>query len=342
MNCPCPIIVVNPKIKAGTFNPLHDKKYLTVPCGKCFACLSNLRSDWIFRLKQMFRATRESCYFVTFTYDEENLPVVDCNPIDGLGREGYVHYANGWFPVTLEKDVMKQVISSFTHSTRPIKRMKLKYFLVGEYGEDSYRPHYHMALFGWHGDNVMLHDELQKHWHRGGIHILYLSDALIGYITKYMLKQYDDSLYLYDCSQRPFRLMSNGLGMSFCNYSNARYYVSSGFSPMNDGDYKRRIPRYLQEKMLKKYHVRLAEELDNYRKLCDMEHTTATFDNPHDEYVLEQFKRMSSRVREYKAKKYADDLARSRPYYNDMDACIAAERRAKKAEQQKLINKKFK
>lgn len=62
--------------------------------------------------------------FVTLTYDDDHLPA-----------DGSVH---------------KRVLSDFIRRTRRSLSFPIRFFGVGEYGELSFRPHYHALLFGVH------------------------------------------------------------------------------------------------------------------------------------------------------------------------------------------------
>jgi len=62
--------------------------------------------------------------FVTLTYDDDHLPPDMC--------------------------VRKIVLSDFIRRTRRSLPFKIRFFGVGEYGELSFRPHYHALLFGLH------------------------------------------------------------------------------------------------------------------------------------------------------------------------------------------------
>lgn len=64
----------------------------------------------------------ESC-FITLTYSDENLP-----------ERG-----------SLEKDVVRLALDRIRKRISP---KRFRYFYVGEYGDQTYRPHYHISLFG--------------------------------------------------------------------------------------------------------------------------------------------------------------------------------------------------
>lgn len=64
--------------------------------------------------------------FVTLTYDEDHVPT------DGSLRPGDLQ---GW-------------LKRFRKAIEP---RRVRYYAVGEYGEQTGRPHYHVALFGWPG-----------------------------------------------------------------------------------------------------------------------------------------------------------------------------------------------
>lgn len=104
-----------------------------VPCGgrhravdggyaDCLPCLINRRRVWVHRMMLESLKHGDSC-FVTLTYDESHFPV-DGSLVPGDARD--------WL-----KRLRRKVYPS-----------KLRYFLVGEYGAQTWRPHYHAAVFG--------------------------------------------------------------------------------------------------------------------------------------------------------------------------------------------------
>lgn len=109
-----------------TFDKNQFYKGIPFPCGHCLACRINRRRKWTLRLllESMCYAVEDTAFF-TLTYDDEHLHVSDT-----LG------------PVLWIDDVVNW-----------IKRVRyyypfIRYFIGGEYGEQTCRPHYHALLFG--------------------------------------------------------------------------------------------------------------------------------------------------------------------------------------------------
>lgn len=79
---------------------------------------------------------------------------------------------------------------------------KIRFFLVGEYGDDSGRPHYHLALFGiapFHTvKGLTLEQLLLLTWGKGYVHVGdFNKDSaqyIAGYVTKKMTSKDDERL----------------------------------------------------------------------------------------------------------------------------------------------------
>ena len=56
---------------------LPDGRPQVVRCGKCLACLEHRQAGWIARLTDEFNSYPDGIYFVTLTYDDEHVPLVD-------------------------------------------------------------------------------------------------------------------------------------------------------------------------------------------------------------------------------------------------------------------------
>lgn len=101
-------------------------------CGQCLPCRIKRRRIWVHRLLLEGLLHAESS-FVTVTYSEECVPRIEGVPT--LRRKDY-------------RDWLKRLRSRMAEI---VPGWKLRFFLVGEYGDKEERPHYHAALFGYKG-----------------------------------------------------------------------------------------------------------------------------------------------------------------------------------------------
>lgn len=149
---------------------------LAFPCGQCIPCRVNRRRVWTHRLMLERMRTPEAC-FITLTYDEENLP------------------ENG----SLMPVHMQLWLKRFRKMIAP---RSVRYYLVGEYGDESWRPHYHVALYGYgpcqYGRSQYskrrlnccpVCDLVRDTWGLGFIYIGELETKSAAYIAGYIMKK---------------------------------------------------------------------------------------------------------------------------------------------------------
>lgn len=117
-------------------------KYVEIPCGKCIGCRLEYSRQWANRCMLELQY-HDSSYFVTLTYNEEFVP-----------RSYYGDSSSGEVlpSLTLRKRdfqlFMKRLRKRFSDDT-------IRFFMCGEYGPSTYRPHYHAILFGLHLDDLV-------------------------------------------------------------------------------------------------------------------------------------------------------------------------------------------
>lgn len=139
------------------------------PCGKCLPCKINKSREWTNRLL-LENMTSKDSLFLTLTYSDDYLP---------------------------DQDALRP-----SHLTKFLKRLrrnneptKIRYFAVGEYGDRSWRPHYHLALYA---DNILHRHKLETTWGKGHIMSGDITPEsaryLTGYVTKKITKQYTNGL----------------------------------------------------------------------------------------------------------------------------------------------------
>lgn len=127
------------------------------PCGQCMHCRINKSREWKHRIMLESMSHLENS-FVTLTYDDEHVPG--------------------------DNSVSPKEITLFLKRLRKaLHPERFRYFIVGEYGETSYRPHYHACLFG-----VCDFDTIDKAWGKGFIQIGELNPRSAGYCCGYILK----------------------------------------------------------------------------------------------------------------------------------------------------------
>lgn len=137
-------------------------KYIEIPCNNCIGCRIDRSREWANRM-MLELEYHDSAYFVTLTYNEEHvstsfypdpetgeaLPVMTLKPKD-------------------PQDWLKRLRKAFPDD-------HIRYFLCGEYGTETHRPHYHAIVYGLHLDdlhpipgsrdpNYQTSDKLQRTW----------------------------------------------------------------------------------------------------------------------------------------------------------------------------------
>lgn len=144
MKCAYPVSAPFEKPKSDVRR--DDRVRIEVPCGKCLPCRINKRRMWTARILLELRCHRSSS-FTTVTYDDGHLPLVMAPDGGALGN--------------LEPEHLRLFFA------RLRKHARFRYFAVGEYGERTLRPHYHVLFFGVNPDDALR--LLRKHWPHGSI-----------------------------------------------------------------------------------------------------------------------------------------------------------------------------
>lgn len=188
MRCLSPITIHAPKRK-GHYAQVN------VPCGKCYNCLVNKRSQMAYRLFNEAEHS-QSNYFITLTYDDEHLFFKD-------------NYA------VLEKEEIQRWLKNLVQKCRDSYSVVVKYYLVGEYGFRHGRPHYHLHLFNL-PPTIDIYNFCVSIWNKGGFYVGNTCGASAMYTTKHnLLKMLPSELnpnFVVEQIVPPFVFMSKGLG----------------------------------------------------------------------------------------------------------------------------------
>ena len=150
-----------------------DDKEITFPCGQCIGCRLERSRQWAIRCVHEAQMHESNC-FITLTYD-------DNVPDDGsLDKSHYQKF-------------MKRLRKRFSGK-------RIRYFHCGEYGDTTFRPHYHACIFGFDfpdkelystRDDVRLYtsDVLRKLWPYGFSTIGDVTFDSAAYVARYVMKK---------------------------------------------------------------------------------------------------------------------------------------------------------
>lgn len=233
----------------------------SVPCGKCYACLSTKRNVWTFRLQKELRVA-ESAHFVTLTYDDQNVPIIKTKEgklKQTLRKEDLTSFIKALRShITRDRKVPNRFLkkSEKTHKTSP----KIRYFACGEYGGRTNRPHYHIILFNCpiHYfknspiDAKMWSNTIEDIWHKGNVDIGKVENGSIHYVTKYHMFPITLQWSERDERQRPFATMSKkpGIGGDYINEEIKKYFKDSkAYYNTTTSGHKVPLGRYYKEKI---------------------------------------------------------------------------------------------
>lgn len=220
------------------------------PCGQCLHCRINKAREWSTRLLLEASVHSDSC-FVTLTYEE--LPD----------------------PPSVSKAELQKFMKRFRKEISKYGFEKVRYFGVGEYGENSGRPHYHVAIFGW---PVYDPRPVEKAWSEGGkskgfVSVGEINKESVRYICGYCLKKLtnpdDPRLHDFD-GEKQFslapefmlssRMFPGGMGAAAADQIAANMKESEHYDEekekiirtINIGKKEFPIGRYLTERIAKK------------------------------------------------------------------------------------------
>lgn len=177
---------------------------VVVGCGRCLHCRANRRREWVHRIL-LEQKEHDFNTFLTLTYDDDHLPADhSLNPLH---------------------------LKNFLRSIRRKSGYPIRYYAVGEYGEDKnqtgiHRPHYHIALFGHPNCNYgrtrnkplccSICTKVRKSWKHGNVYLGELTEHSAAYIAGYILKKLDGNNEKLGDRYPEFARMSRkpGIGLS--------------------------------------------------------------------------------------------------------------------------------
>lgn len=200
---------------------LYPEKLL-IPCGQCIGCRLEYSRQWAIRCVLEAKQWPNN-YFLTLTYNDENLPSAHNFCVNEAGEVIDEFYSNPLLPDDLTKflkNLRRQCEYHFGFTG-------IRFYACGEYGSLNNRPHYHIILFNmpvlndlilykknFAGDCLYNSEFIDKIWDKGYTVIGSVSFDTCAYVARYMMKklkgkdkdQYDIfglSPEFSRCSRRP-------------------------------------------------------------------------------------------------------------------------------------------
>jgi len=245
---------------------MYNPKVMLIPCGQCIGCRIRQREDWTTRIELEARDyPKEEVWFITLTYDDEHVPGMIVKTGEIMRKVQYTWKPGEKRPSSVQI-LLYEDIQKFLKRLRKAYRGKLRYFVAGEYGEQTARPHYHMILYGWRPKDL---ENLYKIHHNGYYTSKWLADLwgmgqiqiaqavpetyryVAGYVTKKMYEiDGKKANEYYELGQtKPFACMSlkPGLGDHYYQEHKAEIW-RQGYIQCTNGK-QAQIPRYYEKQM---------------------------------------------------------------------------------------------
>lgn len=252
-----PVDCYNDFVSSYSTKSIYD--YKEIPCGNCIGCRLDYSRQWADRCLLEMK-NHESSYFVTLTYDDEHLPInhyVDhdtgvCGSVSTLIKRDFQLF-------------MKRLRKNYKYDN------KLRFFACGEYGDTTFRPHYHAIIFGLKLDDLVFYKNsngfvyynspfLDNCWHHKGFVVVAKACwETCAYTARYIMKkQKGDTSFIYDNYnfESPFVLMSRkpGIGRDYFDQNVDKLFETDCiFVSTPDGSKSIYPPRY---------YKRLIKDLD--------------------------------------------------------------------------------
>jgi hypothetical protein len=221
------------------------QKATPYPCGQCLHCRINQGRVWQHRI-MLEAMMHPDTIWVTLTYNEESLP-----------RPAYVN---------------KEHIQKFLKRLRRVTP-KFRYFIVGEYGEKTFRPHYHCCFFGL---SMLYAQEIFEKWgmcDREGIKFGEITEVSARYTVGYTVSKLTKQQWWKKYGATPEFMLSSkrngGIGYPAIveiakRFRSSKWFESRVIRDLRRGKIDQPLGRYLT--------VKLSELLDIPKSKLDEEY----------------------------------------------------------------------
>lgn len=215
-------------------------KAITLPCGHCIGCRLDKSREWALRCMCELKEN-PLAIFVTLTYNDFKAPrTYFPDPETGEAIPA----------LTLRLDDLQRFWKRLRKS---LPDTKIRYFACGEYGKETFRPHYHAIIFGYRPDDLKLrerHDtgnyyvseSLARIWSNGNVLVTDVSFDTCAYVARYTAKKFmtlEDEFFESHNMEKPFLVMSRrpGIGWSYMEHNRQYFELDhvyvNGYDPVD-------------------------------------------------------------------------------------------------------------
>lgn len=245
---------------------MYNPEVMLIPCGQCIGCRIRQREDWTTRIELEARDyPKEEVWFITLTYNDDQVPGMILRTGEIMRKVQYTWKPGESRPESVQT-LLYEDIQKFLKRLRKAYKGKLRYFVAGEYGEQTARPHYHMILYGWqptdlknlykiHHNGYYTSKWMENIWGMGQILIAQAVPETYRYVAGYITKKMYEidgkkANAYYELGQsKPFACMSlkPGLGDHYYQEHKAEIW-RQGYIQCTNGK-RAQIPRYYEKQM---------------------------------------------------------------------------------------------
>lgn len=236
---------------------VYTNEDIVCRCGKCNACRNQRAENWVTRLDMEAQQHRFTMFF-TLTYDDYSVPQAIRLRKDSYPNAAYISQSDGllfdcrdikgtfehkdWKYISDTKVLNRLDKSDFQNFIKRLryffneteKDAKLRYYLCGEYGPRTYRPHGHCLLFF---DSKRCHNSikelLSKAWSFGTVYDPHdVTGSAAQYCASYINSYYSLPRIYWHKELHPFTLFSKSpsIGAYSLNQERIKGFIESGTS----------------------------------------------------------------------------------------------------------------
>lgn len=203
MACFKPLTAFQTESGEVVFNEVGNiRRELSLPCGQCIGCRLERSRQWAVRCMHEAQMHEYSC-FITLTYDDESVPV------DGSLRysdyQQFMKRLRARATRARQRRLRGNTVKELRHESdigRNDERClfserEIRFYMAGEYGETTGRPHFHAILFGVFfadrtpigrspaGDDLFTSATLADVWNRGHVSLGDANFKTAAYVARY-------------------------------------------------------------------------------------------------------------------------------------------------------------